>query len=135
MIPDTQFLKKVCAITRRKYFPPKAEGGRDVRSFFVMVEKSMVSMAIPGVSLTNLPIWPREWVEKCLEWASEKNHTGSYISIVALMNLMKNEDKKVEFCGRWLSAHKESGVKNGFTDKSVRFDPGVEGSEEVYRFS
>lgn len=100
MIPTTDFQRSVLAACGRRYWPDKQARGREIRLQFILIERAMMPLASGQVSE-----YPREWVDNCLEWFAKKNKSG-YVPLQALLTLLKDEDRKNEFVGKWKSGHK-----------------------------
>src|SRR3972149_3605940 len=46
-------------------------------------------------------IYPREWVDFCCEWVRGKRSKGKMVTIVGLVNFIRNDDRKRD----WLDRH------------------------------
>lgn len=88
--PGTDLAKKALAICGRKYFL-KGEKGR-----WIKIERAMMPLASGTVS-----VYPSEWVEHMLTWASKKNRTGVVIIFPRLLSGIENKDHINDFVARW----------------------------------
>lgn len=90
MHSSSDFQKRVLSTCGMNYWP-QGKQGKDIRSFFIDVEKAMVSLDSGVVS-----IYPTEWIDKALDWASGKRFIGIH-GLIAIRGFIINDDEKNSF--------------------------------------
>lgn len=90
--PATEFQRDILHAVGRKYYLK-----RDERSAVIGIEKGMLSIKESRV----ISRYPTEWVQNCIAWARDMRRKGSPIRLMSLINLINNEDRRIEFVSEW----------------------------------
>jgi|WetSurSiteA1Bulk_404760.scaffolds.fasta_scaffold48178_2 hypothetical protein len=99
-VPSTDLQRRILSASHRKYWPPKDEGGRELRSFFIGVERSMLSLMTGSQSF-----YPAEWVEYCVAWY-ERKCKKKPMPLKALCTFLMDTDALNQFVKKWQHEHK-----------------------------
>jgi glycogen debranching enzyme len=103
----------------RKYYQTHNE-----RSAVIAIEKSAMSLTGGVIS-----VYPLEWVDQCIEWAKKKRRDGTPINLLALVNLINNADRKVEFVSSWRRKNPDVAIR-----QDIEEDKTVEEEKPSYNF-
>jgi len=108
--PRSAFQKKILTTVGRQYFKDHNE-----RSAVLAIEKSALSLASGLIS-----VYPLEWVDNCIEWASRKRRTGTPIMLMALLNLINDQERRVSFVAEWKRKNPEISLHENVAEEEQK---------------
>jgi hypothetical protein len=112
-IASTPFQKRLLSAVGKTYYKTHNE-----RSAVVAIEKSAISLTGGLIS-----VYPLEWVDQCIDWANKKRRVdGQWVGFIGLVNLINNEDKKIEFVQRWQKENSDIPLRKSTSQEQANRD-------------
>lgn len=102
-MPKGTIQKLILDAVGRQYYQTRNE-----RSAVVAIDKATMYLNSGIIS-----VYPTEWVETCVEWAKRKRHERMPISLLGLINLINNNDRKQQFIQKWSKEHSDVVLRKG----------------------
>jgi len=101
-LPTGPFQERLLKLFGRKYYPDVKQGGKDIRTRAIIIEKSMASVKNCG---GKWPTYPSEWIDYCLEYVLKcRNDPGSTFrpGLSGVLTMIENTEKLEQWKTKWI---------------------------------